>query len=285
MAPTHPPDKGIQPSKPATPAPAPSATGIQAQAPAAPAAAATAPKPKPIDPAILRRRLVRAEHVLIGMLLLLAFFLGSFAVTNSDFWMHLATGRLIATGQYGFGDDPFSYATETIWVNHAWLYDLIVYLLYCVVGGPGLVILKSLLVVALVWVLLQMRRPEQSWCLPVLVIGLALLALSPRLWFGPTCVSFLFLAITLRLLLKPPGKQKAERLTRWVHNTFGKDFPAPARHLWWLPVLFLAWVNLDAWFALGPLTVGLVWLGTWLQARSGQAVIHAPRSLGLIFAV
>src|SRR5262249_27599550 len=159
------------------------------------AAAAPAPKPKPVDPAILRRRLVRAEHVLVGMLLLLAFFLGSFAVTNSDFWMHLATGRLIATGQYGIRHDPLSYSTGTIWVHHSWPYDLSVYLLYCVVGGPGLVILKSLLVVALVWVLLQMRRTDQTWCLPVLVIGLALLALSPRLWFEPTCVSFLFLAI------------------------------------------------------------------------------------------
>ena len=70
--------------------------------------------------------------------LALAFLLGAFAVRNSDFWLHLATGRLIASGQYSFGTDPFSYTTAGVpWVNHAWLFDLVLYGLYRVAGGAG----------------------------------------------------------------------------------------------------------------------------------------------------
>src|SRR5207249_3743255 len=106
------------------------------------------------------RDIRRLDRILIGFALLLAFLLASFAVHNSDFWMHLATGRSIANGTYEFGVDPFSYTTEGArWINHAWLFDWGLYGLYNLVGGTGLVVLKALLVVALAVVLLQMRRP------------------------------------------------------------------------------------------------------------------------------
>jgi tetratricopeptide (TPR) repeat protein len=37
--------------------------------------------------------------------------------------------------------------------------------------------------------------------------------------------------------------------------------------VWWLPVLFVLWVNLDGWFILGPLTVALFLLGELVQKR------------------
>ena len=79
------------------------------------------------------------------MVLALAFFAGSFSVRNSDFWMHLATGRLIAAGEYSFGTDPFSYATAgRTWVNHEWLYDFGLYQLFKAGEGSAVVIAKCL---------------------------------------------------------------------------------------------------------------------------------------------
>src|SRR5262245_3269942 len=75
--------------------------------------------------------------VLAFGVLTLAFLLASFSVRNSDFWMHLATGRLLAEGNYSFGKDPFSFVGEDrTWVNHSWLFDWLTYLLYRAGGGP-----------------------------------------------------------------------------------------------------------------------------------------------------
>src|SRR6266446_2532552 len=66
----------------------------------------------PMTPARLARLTTRLDRAMIAIVLVLGFFLASFAVRNSDFWMHLATGRLIAQGNYVFGVDPFSYTTQ-----------------------------------------------------------------------------------------------------------------------------------------------------------------------------
>src|SRR3954454_3920979 len=87
--------------------------------PAAQTSAAPAPATDPSDATAW------LDGALALAVLAFAFLLGAFAVRNSDFWLHLATGRLIATGQYAFGTDPFSYTTAGVpWVNHAWLFDL-----------------------------------------------------------------------------------------------------------------------------------------------------------------
>src|SRR5205814_1670185 len=101
----------------------------------------------------------------------------SFAAQNSDYLLHLATGRLIAQGAYQVGVDPFTYTTTGVtWINHNWLYDWFQYLLYSLAGGTGLVIAKAILVVALVIVLLRIRRPGGERLLPIVCVTLALLA-------------------------------------------------------------------------------------------------------------
>ena len=90
----------------------------------------------------------------------LAFLVVSFSVRNADFWQHLAAGRLLAEGGYTFGTDPFGQEAGRTWVNHAWLFDLIVFTAYKSLGGPGLVVLKSLLVMATSGLLLAARRHE-----------------------------------------------------------------------------------------------------------------------------
>jgi hypothetical protein len=66
----------------------------------------------------------RLDIALAAGVLVFAFLVASFPVRNSDFWQHLATGRLLSEGEYKFGVDPFSWTTEGIyWANHAWLFD------------------------------------------------------------------------------------------------------------------------------------------------------------------
>lgn len=62
---------------------------------------------------------------------------------QAELWRHLATGRLLVQGRYPFGSDPFR-ATPTPWINHAWLVELLAYLVYSWGGGAALIALKVL---------------------------------------------------------------------------------------------------------------------------------------------
>ena len=161
------------------------------------------PQREPPSPARFARALFRLDAVLVALVLLFAFLVASFPAYNGDFFLHAATGRLIAQGKYTFGADPFTFTAPGRWVNHSWLYDLIVYAVYQVplIGGAAVVVVKALLIAALAAVMLRAgRKPGASLWVPAVCTALALLTLSPRLFLQPVCVSYLFLGLTLWLL-------------------------------------------------------------------------------------
>jgi hypothetical protein len=178
--------------------------------------------------------------------------------------MHLATGRLIAQGEHQFGKDPFAFTTTGArWVNHSWLFDVVSYGLAQMLGGPDtseggglLVVVKALVITVLAGLMLSFRRQSQSLWIGCGCTALAVLVMSPRLLLQPTCISFLFLGLTLFLLYR--YGLDAEPQTE-VANSSAWRLLVP------LPFLFALWVNLDAWFLLGPLTVGLYTVGTLLE--------------------
>jgi tetratricopeptide (TPR) repeat protein len=193
-----------------------------------------------------RQRLI--DFLLIGIAVGFAFLAASFAARNSDFWMHLASGRLLAEGRYHFGVDPFSYTTEGVyWANHAWLFDLLLYAGFTQLGGTLLVVLKALLIALLAAVLMSVRRPESRLAVPALMTLLTVLAMSPRLLLHSTCLSYVFLGLTLWLLWRARHRMAVPRSDLARH--------AP------LLLLFVLWVNVDDWFLLGPLLAALFWLG------------------------
>jgi hypothetical protein len=234
---------------------APSAAPTDIQAPPPPAEPPIRLSPRPQPAYLLQEQaqgVARLNQALVAVVLVLAFLLASFPVRNADFWSHLACGRDFVNGTYNpfRGQEPFSYAGSSYWVNHAWLFDVVLFQLYQLLGGPLLVALKALLVVGVAWALLQVRRPGQDLWLPAVGTGLALLALTPRLQVQPMLLSFLFLAVTLWLL------QRSEAEGGGRVNT-----------LWLLPPLFVLWVNLDSWFVLGLAAVALYVVGEAMQGR------------------
>jgi hypothetical protein len=237
-----------------------------------------------ISPERLQIEIGRLDWLLGALVLVFAFFLGSFTAFNSDTWMHLAAGRLIAHGDYSFGQDPFCYTTDGVrWNNHAWLYDWMSYGISQGLGGPEtdlgggiLVVLKALVITALAAVLLAIRRPRTSGWISVGCVALALVAMSPRMLLQPTCWSFLFLGLTLCILVRS-------------HDAAAAAAPSTPRSLFLLPLLFVLWVNVDQWFLLGPLTVALFLAGGVLQRMlSPTQDSFAPavvRRLGIVLAL
>jgi hypothetical protein len=233
------------------------------EAPAAPDATAGPPlSPRSNVPTRAGRRL---DLLLAGSVLALAFLASSFVARNSDFWLHLAGGRLLAQGRFHFGVDPFAYTTEqAYWVHHAWLFDLLLYGLYDRIGGAGLVLFKALLITTLAGLLLRMRRPDGNGWLPAACTALAVLAMSPGLLLQPVCLSLFFLGLTFRLLWRP-------------HSGEDVGDAAPPAGQWdgiryaCLLLLLVLWVNVDSWFLLAPLLIGLFWLGERLSVRARTA--------------
>jgi len=216
----------------------------------APAPAASAKTTLPASPF-----LVGFDWVLAVCVLTLAFLIASFSVRNSDFWMHLATGRLLANGQYEFGKDPFSYVgADRNWVNHAWLFDWLVYQLYKAAGGAGVVVAKAIGVVLTAGLLLVARKPGQSVFPGVICVGLALVAAAPRLMLQPTIVSFLCLAALMFLLIRVPRRPGS-----WL-------FPIL------VGVVFCIWANCDQWFFLGPALLLLYIAGQYLRPDEGEDI-------------
>jgi hypothetical protein len=115
---------------------------------------------RPTEPAGPRRGSVLGALLLI-LVLALAFLAASFPARNSDLWFHLATGRLLANGEFSFGSDPFAYTTQQVyWACHSWLFDWALFALRGWIGDAGLVVLKAFFVTALAALLYRIRRPD-----------------------------------------------------------------------------------------------------------------------------
>jgi len=177
-----------------------------------------------------------------------AFLLASMPVGQSDFWLHLATGRALVEGGFSFGSEPFTLVQTGYWVNPSWLYDVLLFGLYQTVGGSAIVIGNALLVSALSVLLMLSCRGDKGFYLPGLAVALALIALAPWLSVQPRCVSFALAAWTTWFLEVKRGEKNVSLVSFWP-----------------LLVVFALWANLDRYFIVGPFLVGLYALGSVLS--------------------
>src|SRR5262245_29816374 len=80
--------------------------------------------------------------------------LASFPARNPDLWMHLAAGRDLAWGSHLAATAPPP--SPDLQVNRTWLFDLLSYSVYGLLGGRGLLFAKVLLVVVLALLLFRL---------------------------------------------------------------------------------------------------------------------------------
>ena len=259
--------------------PKPDATTPAAPTPPAPTPPAPAKNPDDDKPPAW---VLRVDYVLLGLVLLLTFFVASYTASNSDLWTHLAVGRSISDGKFEFGVDKNSWLTEAqgnqpavYWVHQSWLFSWLVYQLHELVGGSGLVLGKAFLIVAALFLLSRIGWETGNRWFIVICLAMTSLGISPRLGMHPAIVSFLFLSITMYVL---------HRAGVFAQANVPEQTAAP-NWLWALPPLFALWANLDAWFILGPLVLLLCLAGIGLASWFKGGGLVSGKSLGLVLLV
>jgi tetratricopeptide (TPR) repeat protein len=179
--------------------------------------------------------------------------LAAFPARNSDLWMHLAAGRLLA-----HGESPSRLVLSLgVRENQTWLHDVLAYGVYSACGVTGLAVCKVLVVVGLALVLLRLSRTGRGWYLAAACTALALLAMSMRLLLQPGTLSCLLLALAFSSAVR--GRE-AEGGPGRAARALPPGLP------WPLLVLFVIWANVDGAFVLGLGVVALVWLGRALDS-------------------
>src|SRR5689334_16014471 len=143
----------------------------------------------------------------------------SFPARNADLWKYLADGRDLLRGSGEFGD--------------SWLFGVLAYSLFWVVGGTGLAAAKSLLcgLVAVLMFRISISGTKGDWRVALAITGLAVLAMGNRLLLQPATISVLFLAASLWLLHREEARSPTADRSIWPG--------------WRWVVLFAIWTNVD----------------------------------------
>ncbi len=178
--------------------------------------------------------LLSTDRLLIIVLFVLIFAMAVRAPADTDTWWHLRSGQYILENGITF-HDPFSHTVfGKGWINHGWLAQIGLYLLYAHFGYAGLGLVLALAVtLTMGFVFLQ---SEVNLYLRAFVTVLAAIT-SAVIWIArPQTVSFV-LAGAFCLIL-------------YYYKYRGRNY------LFLIPVLFILWVNVHGGFIIGFLILG-----------------------------
>jgi hypothetical protein len=168
-------------------------------------------------------------------------------LTEPDFGWHLRAGvDFFKQGWTLPAVDPYSHTmADWVWVEHAWLTDVIIAGIYSLFGGLGVILFFGAITIS-AWLLASRLAPcgvPFRWLACVLSLWVAL----PYLGARTQLITLLGLSVLL-LFLK-----------RWQA---GNKWPR-----WSIPPLFLLWANLHGAFTAGLLLLGLMIVTTAVVSR------------------
>ena len=185
-------------------------------------------------------------------LLLFAAVAGTVRLKAYDLFWHLASGRWILEHGALPRTDPFRFTSRgVLWVDHEWLFQVVIAGMERVWGLPSLVVGLAVLVVALAALLFtSLRRAGAPAAGAALVVLVAVLGARGRFFLRPELASLFLLPLSIALL-------QAFRRT-------GSRVPALV-----LPALVVLWVSFHPGALLAPGVTAAYLVGTRLPGGSG----------------
>jgi len=155
------------------------------------------------------------------------------AIFDADIWLHLKAGEFILQNKFIPVCDIFSFSLwSKPWVNHEWLFQIVVSLVYGKWASDGLIALQCYVIGASFLVLFLIGyRYLKSYFETAVILLLPFYASLMRFNIRPDIFSLLFFSIYLYIL----------------------KFYAESRLIWLLLLIQAVWVNSHGYFFLGPL--------------------------------
>ncbi len=209
-------------------------------------------------------RIKQFDLFVLVLVLLLIFILAARTPLDSDMWWHLRAGQETwQSGRPMLVDNLSTTRFGVHWINHSWLSEVGMYLLYMWGGSlaiGGITALLAVLSMALVYFTLEGPALLRAF---LLILGSAVAAVvwSPR----PQLVSLVLMALVGYLLF----------LYKWKS----------VDRLWLLPMVFIFWANLHGGFPLGFMLIGCMVAGEILNyflGNHGDQVLDRRRILKLL---
>jgi hypothetical protein len=176
---------------------------------------------------------------------------------DPDLWWHLKVGENILATHRWPTVDPYSFtAGGQPWLAYEWLGDVFFAAVARIAGLQGLqallIILSAAIMLALYgYAALRSRNSKAGFVVAALMLILAALNFNLR----PQMLGYLFLILTLVAL---------ERFRR-----------GQSAALWFLPPLFLIWINTHGSWEIGLGTLLFYWLCGLKEMRFGDIEMHA----------
>jgi len=181
----------------------------------------------------------------LAAIFILTIFMANLEIKDLDIWLHLGMGRtIVQTGVVPDQDVLSCTIAGRPWVNHEWLFQVLVFLIYQAGGADGLITMQVVIVAITMMVLflLGYNRENQLPCIFMLL--LVFLVYQHRFTTRPDLFSLLFFALYILLM------------------SFFLD------RKWSLPVLFVIqvlWTNMHGFFFFGPLFVLIGIAAEWIK--------------------
>ncbi len=225
-------------------------SGLYAPGAPAPAATTTAAA-TPRTSASLLQQVFSFPAMLATFLVGRVFYEGRGFVVDPDLWWHIKVGQNILTTHHWPTTDPFSFTVAgTPWIAYEWLGDVLIGSAARYGGLLGLdvllIVLASIVMLALyAYTTMRSGNSKAGFVASGLLCSLAFASFNLR----PQMLGYLFLILTLIVL---------ERFRR------GKQ-----RALWFLPLLFLVWINTHGSWVIGLGVIFVFWAAGLAEFRIG----------------
>jgi len=185
----------------------------------------------------------------IGALFGLLAFVANVEIRDLDLWLHIGVGKFIWQHHMVPSVDILSCSIAgKPWINHEWLFQIIVYNIYHYFGADGLLKMQIVIVCITMGILLVLGYSKDRQLFIAFMLFLVFLVFQERFTIRPDIFSLLFFALYIFILA--------------LH--IDKKWAAPA-----LVFIQMLWVNMHGFFFLGPLFILIGLVSEWLKR-------HAP---------
>jgi len=180
---------------------------------------------------------IKEDRFYLAVLLLLVLIMAARTPLDSDMWWHLRAGEETLLNKEVYSEDTFSFTRDgDPWLNHSWLSQVIMYLLYSAGSYKALTIWVGVCAMASIGlVYFQMEGHRIIRMMTGVLAGIvASVVWSPR----PQIMSLVLFAVVSYLIY----------LYKWKKSN----------RLWLLPLIFILWSNLHGGYVLGIILTGVV---------------------------